>query len=204
MMFVMIGISLSAGSWTRTLELVFSLSLESTSLELRRFLTRVLPGAWNLWYLVTDFIEGKYIPHLLHYLVYCIPEYFFLIEIHSMQGWTANTRHGVTRKRKTERLQHTGNLFRKNLQLEMSINSRLKATKIIGQRKPFYRQRIPESSCSRKETVNIEVLVTSRNGDRKIMLAIRITSRPPSSKRKWNQSSQLWRTLTKLIPIEKT
>ena len=51
----------------------------------------------------------------------------------------------------------------------MSINSRLKATKIIGQRKAFYRRRIPESSCARKETVDIDILATSMNGDRKIM-----------------------------------
>ena len=51
----------------------------------------------------------------------------------------------------------------------MSVNSRLKATKIIGQRKAFYRQRIPEPSCARKETVDIDILVTSRNGDRKIL-----------------------------------
>ena len=51
----------------------------------------------------------------------------------------------------------------------MYVNSRLKATKIIGQRKAFYRQRIPESSCARKETVDIDIVVTSRNGDRKIM-----------------------------------
>ena len=51
----------------------------------------------------------------------------------------------------------------------MSVNSRLQATKIIGQRKAFYRQRIPEFSYARKETVDIEILVTSRNGDRKIM-----------------------------------
>ena len=37
--------------------------------------------------------------------------------IHSMQGWTANTRHRVTRKRNTKTLKHPGNLFRKNLQL---------------------------------------------------------------------------------------
>ena len=36
-------------------------------------------------------------------------------------------------------------------------------------RKAFYRQRIPESSCVRKETVYIDILVTSRNGDRKII-----------------------------------
>ena len=71
----------------------------------------------------------------------------------------------------------------------MSFNSRLKATKIIGQRKAFYRQRIPEFSCARKETVDIDILVTSRNGDRKIMLSIRIMCRPPSRIRKWNQFS---------------
>ena len=80
-------------------------------------------------------------------------------------------------------IEYSGNLFRKNLQL-------LKATKIIGQRKAFYKQRIPEFGCARKENVDIDILVTSRNGDRKIMQSIRITSRPPSRKRKWNQLSQ--------------
>ena len=72
----------------------------------------------------------------------------------------------------------------------MSVNSRLRAAKIIGQRKAFYRQKIPESSCMRKETVDIGILVTSRNGDRKIMQSIRKTSRSPSRIRKWNQLSQ--------------
>ena len=61
----------------------------------------------------------------------------------------------------------------------MSINSGLKATKIIGLRKAFYRQRIPAFSCARKETVDINILVTSKNGHRKIMQSIRITSKPP-------------------------
>ena len=47
--------------------------------------------------------------------------------------------------------------------LNMSVNFRLEATKIIGQRKVFYRQRTPESSCARKETVGIDILVTSSN-----------------------------------------
>ena len=72
----------------------------------------------------------------------------------------------------------------------MSVNSRLKATKIIGQRKAFYRQRIPEPNSTKKETVDIDVLVTSRNGDTKLMQPIRITSRTSSRKRKWNQLSQ--------------
>ena len=59
----------------------------------------------------------------------------------------------------------------------MSVDSRLKVTKIIGQRKAFYGQRIPESSFAREETVDIDILVPSRNGDRKIMQSIKITSR---------------------------
>ena len=72
----------------------------------------------------------------------------------------------------------------------MSVTSRLKATMIMGQRKAFYRQRIPESGCVRKETVDIVILVTYRNGDRKIMQSIRVMSRPPSRKGMWNQLSQ--------------
>ena len=55
----------------------------------------------------------------------------------------------------------------------MSVNSGLKATKIIGQRKAFYRQKIPQSRCVRKETVDIDILLTSRNGDTKIIQSIK-------------------------------
>ena len=61
----------------------------------------------------------------------------------------------------------------------MSVNSTLKVTKIIGQRKAFYRERIPETSCARKETVEIDIPVTSMNGNRKIKQYITITSRTP-------------------------
>ena len=44
----------------------------------------------------------------------------------------------------------------------MAVNSRLKATKIIGQRKAIYRQRIPESGCVTKETLCIDILATWR------------------------------------------
>ena len=86
----------------------------------------------------------------------------------------------------------------------MSANSRLQATKVIGQRKAFYRQIISESSYVRKESVDIDILVTSKNGDSKIMQSIRITSRPPLRKKKWNQLSQFRCTSTKVLPIEKT
>ena len=44
--------------------------------------------------------------------------FLFLIGIHSMQGWTATTRHGVITKEAQKRLQDTENLFRKNVQLK--------------------------------------------------------------------------------------
>ena len=72
----------------------------------------------------------------------------------------------------------------------MSANSTLTATQFMGQKKAFHRQRIPEFSCARKETVDIDTLLTSRNGDREIMKAITITSRLPLRKRKWNKFSQ--------------
>ena len=72
----------------------------------------------------------------------------------------------------------------------MLVHSEFKATKMIDQRKAFYRQIILESSYVRKETLDIGILVTYRNGDRKTMQSIRITIRPSSIKRKWNQVSQ--------------
>ena len=40
------------------------------------------------------------------------------------------------------------------------------------------------------EPADIDILVTSRNGDRKIKQSIRIMSRPPLRIRKWNKFSQ--------------
>ena len=106
--------------------------------------------------------------------------------------------------RKHKRLEHTEICLERTYSYKMSVNSRLKATEIIGQMKAFFRQRIPESSCARKEIVDIDIVVTSRNGERKIMQSIRITSRPPSRVRNCNQLSQIRWTPTKVIPIEKT
>ena len=47
----------------------------------------------------------------------------------------------------------------------------------------------PESSCARKETVDIDILITSWNGDRKIMQSIKINT-PPSRIQRWSQLSQ--------------
>ena len=51
-------------------------------------------------------------------LVHDSQKNFFLIGIYPMQGLTATTRHGVTRKKAQKRFQDIGNLFRKNLQLK--------------------------------------------------------------------------------------
>ena len=48
---------------------------------------------------------------------------------------------------------------------------------------------MPGSGFARKETVVIDILVTSGNGDRN-MQSIRITSRPLSRLRKWSQLNQ--------------
>ena len=42
----------------------------------------------------------------------------------------------------------------------MSVNSRLKAIEIIGQREAIHRQRITESSCVKKEIVDIDIPIT--------------------------------------------
>ena len=91
------------------------------------------------------------------------------------------------------------------------IHSRLKDIQIIGQRKAFCSQRIPESRRARNETVDIisfisfhYILITSINGDRKIMQPIRITSGPITRWRKWNQFIQCRRASTKVIPSGKT
>ena len=44
----------------------------------------------------------------------------------------------------------------------MSFNSRLKAISVIGQRKAIGKHSIPESSYARKETVGMDILITSR------------------------------------------
>ena len=55
----------------------------------------------------------------------------------------------------------------------MSVNYTLKSMQIIGQRQTFYKQRVIECSFAKKETVDIDILVKSRNGDRKIMQLVK-------------------------------
>ena len=61
----------------------------------------------------------------------------------------------------------------------------------------FSRQRIPQPGCGRKEAVYIDIPIASRNGDRKIMQSIRITSGTPTRIQKRNSFSQLVEHLSK-------
>ena len=55
-------------------------------------------------------------------------------------------------KKSTKRLKEI--CLERTYRKKVSVNSRLQATKIISQKKAFYRQRILESSCARKETID--------------------------------------------------
>ena len=69
----------------------------------------------------------------------------------------------------------------------MPINSRLKTVWVIGQRKAFCMQTIPEWGCGKKQTVDIYILLKSRNEEKITMQNIRITSRPPTRMKKVKQ-----------------
>ena len=63
-------------------------------------------------------IAGFIFIYLLFIYLFIYLLIYLFIGIHSTECRTANTRHRVTRKRSTKRLKHTGNQFRKNLQLK--------------------------------------------------------------------------------------
>ena len=52
--------------------------------------------------------------------------------------------------------------------------------------------------------LNIDILLVSRNDERRIMQPIRITSRPAMRRRKWNWFIQFRWTSPKVVPIGKT
>ena len=54
----------------------------------------------------------------------------------------------------------------------------------------FCRQKVAGSTCARKETVDIDILLIFRNGDRKIIQPLRIMSGHSTRIMKWNQFSQ--------------
>ena len=87
-----------------------------------------------------------------------------------MQGWTA-TWYGITRKGKrirrkaykkaVEKKKPKDKRYLLTLELKPFIN-------IIVQRKALCRIKIPESTCAREKIVGMGILITSRNGDKKL------------------------------------
>ena len=65
-------------------------------------------------------------------------------------------------------------VYRKAVQKESKDKRSLLSLELrpfnIGQRKVFFRHRILECSCVRKETVDMNIFITSRNSDRKKQL----------------------------------
>ena len=78
-------------------------------------------------------------------------------------------RHEVTRKRSTKTLKHAGNLFRKNKHKKcLFVNSRL--TDHLSKESILSAENFREfSSCARKGTADIDILMIFKNVDRKIM-----------------------------------
>ena len=60
----------------------------------------------------------------------------------------------------------------------------IKTIWIVIQRKPSCRQRIPQSSSARKETADIDIFITFKNGDKKLMPPIKIARGSPTQIRK--------------------
>ena len=97
----------------KTLDLLVSI------LDLASRGPRLLPGrreyefSFEFMNLLLKIKGGDRRPNFIIFVVWSA----FFIGIHSMQGWTATTRHAVTRKTSTKRLTHTKSLYRKTLQL---------------------------------------------------------------------------------------
>ena len=80
----------------------------------------------------------------------------------------------------------------------MSVNSRLKSHLDHRSKESILQAESFQSLVVQgKKTVDVHILVTSRNGDRKVIHSIRITSRPSSRIWKWNQFCQFWWRSTK-------
>ena len=54
-----------------------------------------------------------------------------------------------------------------------------------------------------KETVDKEIFLTSKNGDRKIMEFIGLTSRPPPRIREWDQFEPVQMNIYQVISLKK-
>ena len=98
------------------------------------------------------------------------------------------------------RLKYTGNLFRKCPKLKGVLIFDLKHR---SKESILWAENSRAWLCEERLCVDIGILVTSKNDDKKTMQSIRLTSRPYSRMRKWNKLSEFRWTSTKIKSIEK-
>ena len=99
--------------------------------------------------------------------------------------------HGWTETKTEDTDEMVLDVVNNKLNIEMSQISIDRSHRLGKQRGPGQKPRATIVKFTHyKYTVDIDILVTSRNADRKIMQFIRITNRSTSRKRKWNQLSQ--------------
>ena len=92
--------------------------------------------------------------------------YFLLVSLY-VSLISTNELWGCKKKEKERDKEDIGNLFEKSSNKGATINSLFKTIYIIGQGNALCRQRIPSSSSARKGTIDINIFITSRNGDKK-------------------------------------
>ena len=85
---------------------------------------------------------------------------------------------------------------------KVALNFRFKAIPIVSEKKSFCRSRVLEPNCKRKETINIDILITLRNGVRKVTQTTGITSELSSRIKKRNQISLFRWTFANIVPTE--
>ena len=120
-----------------------------------------------------------------YFLICCLVCFFFKLGF--LLSKAEEPLQGMELQNKKENNEMIEESFLERAQIKkLCVNSRLKVIVIRGQRKELYRQGTPKSSSLRKWTVEIDILKTSRNGERKIMQPVIIKSGSTIRMRKQN------------------
>ena len=144
-----------------------------------KFLRSFLPLVCLVTFFICRFVR-------LYFLICCLV-YVFFKKLGFLLSKAEEPLQGMELQNKKENNEMIEESFLERAQIKkLCVNSRLKVIVIRGQRKELHRQGTPKSSSLRKWTVEIDILKTSRNGERKIMQPVIIKSRPTIRMRKQN------------------
>ena len=119
--------------------------------------------------------------------------FFFLFNWDSLHArLNSHCKAWIYKKKKHKKIR----AHKKSVQIEPTVKRcllilDLKPLRSQVKGKHFIGREFQSLAVQGKKLFDMDILVTSRNGDKKIMQSIRITSRPPSRKKKKNQFSQL-------------